>query len=78
MTEGLAPDYHEDGDGVPDESDRLALSQRLDDLPAVIGEPERELRIDRRRSGGPLTAADHDVRLGHTGGEPVPAQARGE
>ncbi|MFU8871624.1 ion transporter [Micromonospora sp. SL4-19] len=47
MTERLAPDYDEDGDGVPDELDRIALSQRLDDLRAVIGELERELRIDR-------------------------------
>ncbi|MEU8184308.1 ion transporter [Micromonospora sp. NPDC049044] len=47
MTERLAPDYDEDGDGVPDEVDRIALTQRLDDLRAVIAELERELRIDR-------------------------------
>ncbi len=47
MTEGLAPDYDADGDGVPDEIDRLAISQRLDDLRVVIAELERELRIDR-------------------------------
>ncbi|SCL37123.1 voltage-gated sodium channel [Micromonospora pallida] len=47
MTERLAPDYDEDGDGVPDEVDRIALTQRLDDLRAVIVELERELRIDR-------------------------------
>ncbi|MGW9193744.1 ion transporter [Micromonospora chersina] len=47
MTERLSPDYDEDGDGLPDELDRIALTQRLDDLRAVIGELERELRIDR-------------------------------
>lgn len=47
MTEGLAPGYDVDGDGVPDEVDRIAISQRLDDLRAVIAELERELRIDR-------------------------------
>ncbi|MGS2616105.1 ion transporter [Micromonospora sp. LZ34] len=47
MTERLSPDYDEDGDGVPDEVDRIALTQRLDDLRAVIVELERELRIDR-------------------------------
>ncbi|WP_091239825.1 ion transporter [Micromonospora matsumotoense] len=47
MTERLAPGYDGDGDGVPDEVDRIALTQRLDDLRAVIAELERELRIDR-------------------------------
>ncbi|MFI7427805.1 ion transporter [Micromonospora sp. NPDC049836] len=47
MTERLAPDYDEDGDGLPDELDRIALTQRLDDLRAVIAALERELRIDR-------------------------------
>ncbi|MDG4797830.1 ion transporter [Micromonospora sp. WMMD1082] len=56
MTEGLAPGYDEDGDGVPDELDRIAVSQRLDDLRTLIVELERELRIDRddgrlRRTG---------------------------
>ncbi len=56
MTEGLAPGYDEDGDGVPDELDRIAISQRLDDLRTLIVELERELRIDRddgrmRRTG---------------------------
>jgi voltage-gated sodium channel len=47
MTERLAPGYDDDGDGIPDEVDRIALTQRLDDLRAVIVELERELRIDR-------------------------------
>jgi voltage-gated sodium channel len=45
MTEQLGTD--EDGDGVPDEIDRILISQRLDDLRTVITELERELRIDR-------------------------------
>jgi voltage-gated sodium channel len=45
MTEGLAPDYDADGDGRPDELDRIAISQRLDDLRAVIAELERDLRV---------------------------------
>ncbi len=51
MTEGLAPDHDVDGDGVPDEIDRLAISQRLDDLRVVIAELERDLRIDRADAG---------------------------
>jgi voltage-gated sodium channel len=47
MTEGLAADYDADGDGTPDELDRLAISQRLDDLRVVIAELERDLRIER-------------------------------
>ena len=43
MTEGLAADF--DADGRPDELDRLAISQRLDDLRAVIAELERDLRV---------------------------------
>ncbi len=45
MTEHLATD--EDRDGVPDDIDRIMVSQRLDDLRALIVELERELRIDR-------------------------------
>jgi len=44
---GLAADYDADGDGRPDELDRLAISQRLDDLRVVIAELERELRITK-------------------------------
>jgi voltage-gated sodium channel len=45
MTEHLAID--EDRDGIPDEIDRIMISQRLDDLRSLIAELERELRIDR-------------------------------
>ncbi|GAA4451894.1 ion transporter [Phytohabitans houttuyneae] len=45
MTERMAAD--EDGDGVPDEIDRIAISQRLDDLRELVAELERELRIER-------------------------------
>jgi voltage-gated sodium channel len=45
MTEGLTADI--DGDGVPDEIDRIMISQRLDDLRTLLTELERELRIDR-------------------------------
>jgi hypothetical protein len=44
----LAADYDADGDGRPDELDRLAISQRLDDLRTVITELERELRVRNR------------------------------
>lgn len=47
MTQRLAADYDEDGDGVPDEVNRLAITQRLDDLRAVVDALERELRVDR-------------------------------
>jgi voltage-gated sodium channel len=49
MTERLRPDYDADGDGVPDEIDRIVVAQRLDDLRAAILSLERELRIDRDR-----------------------------
>jgi voltage-gated sodium channel len=45
MTEQLGKD--EDRDGVPDEIDRIMVSQRLDDLRTTIADLERELRIDR-------------------------------
>ncbi|MEU4426670.1 ion transporter [Actinoplanes sp. NPDC024001] len=45
MTEHLATD--EDHDGIPDEIDRIMISQRLDDLRALITELEQDLRIDR-------------------------------
>ncbi|WP_249714023.1 ion transporter [Rhizomonospora bruguierae] len=47
MTRGLAADYDEDGDGVPDEIDRIVISQRLDALRKMISDLERDLRIDR-------------------------------
>ncbi|WP_033345684.1 ion transporter [Catenuloplanes japonicus] len=46
ITEGLAD---ADGDGIPDEIDRIAVSQRLDDLRTLMAELERDLRIDRER-----------------------------
>ncbi|MFB9238084.1 ion transporter [Plantactinospora siamensis] len=46
LTERLAPDYDEDGDGIPDRVDRIAISQRLDDLRAAVVGLERELRVD--------------------------------
>ncbi|GIF46619.1 voltage-gated sodium channel [Asanoa ferruginea] len=51
MTEGLAPGYDSDGDGEPDEVDRIAIAQRIDDLRLALSELERELRIDRERPG---------------------------
>ncbi|MEV4620004.1 ion transporter [Asanoa sp. NPDC049573] len=47
MTEGLAPGYDSDGDGEPDEVDRIVIAQRIDDLRLALSELERELRIDR-------------------------------
>ncbi|GAB7042171.1 MULTISPECIES: ion transporter [Catenuloplanes] len=49
ITEGLSHGYDADGDGVPDEIDRIAISQRIDDLHALLAELERDLRIDRDR-----------------------------
>jgi voltage-gated sodium channel len=46
ITEGLAD---ADGDGIPDEIDRIAVSQRLDDLRTLMAELEKDLRIDRER-----------------------------
>ncbi|HEX5204952.1 MAG TPA: ion transporter [Actinoplanes sp.] len=48
MTESLATD--EDRDGVPDDIDRIMITQRLDDLRTMIAELERDLRIDRSSS----------------------------
>ncbi|HEX5540398.1 MAG TPA: ion transporter [Micromonospora sp.] len=50
MTERLRPDYDADGDGVPDEIDRIVVAQRLDELREAIISLERELRIDRDRN----------------------------
>jgi voltage-gated sodium channel len=50
MTEAIGTD--EDRDGVPDDIDRIMISQRLDDLRSAIADLERELRLDR--SGRPL------------------------
>ena len=46
MTERLGTD--EDRDGVPDDIDRILISQRLDDLRTLIADLERELHIDRQ------------------------------
>lgn len=46
MTERMAVD--EDHDGVPDDIDRIMVSQRLDDLRGMLAELERELKIDRK------------------------------
>jgi voltage-gated sodium channel len=54
MTQRMAAD--EDGDGVPDDIDRIMISQRLDDLRTLVAELERELRIDRD-DGAPRAAA---------------------
>lgn len=54
MTERMATD--EDRDGVPDEIDRIAISQRLDDLRELVAELERELRIER---DAPASRARH-------------------
>ncbi|MFC7535152.1 ion transporter [Actinoplanes sp. GCM10030250] len=51
MTEHLATD--EDGDGIPDEIDRIMISQRLDDLRELITELERDLRIEREEKSQP-------------------------
>jgi voltage-gated sodium channel len=49
ISEGMAD---RDGDGVPDEVDRIAVTQRIDDLRAALAELERELRIDRGADEG--------------------------
>ncbi|WP_307833775.1 ion transporter [Actinoplanes derwentensis] len=46
MTTHMATD--EDHDGIPDEIDRIMISQRLDDLRSAITDLERDLKIDRR------------------------------
>jgi voltage-gated sodium channel len=45
MTERIAAD--EDHDGIPDDIDRIMISQHLDELRALVAKLERELRIDR-------------------------------
>ncbi|WP_344086102.1 ion transporter [Luedemannella helvata] len=60
MTESLGTD--EDHDGVPDDIDRIMISQRLDDLRELVAELERELRIDREphvRTERPAKAPQH-------------------
>ena len=60
MTESLAVD--EDQDGIPDNIDRIMVSQRLDDLRTMITELERDLRIDRdARPRAPATRAGRAV-----------------
>lgn len=51
MTAALATD--EDHDGIPDEIDRIMISQHLDDLRALVSKLEHELRIDRDRPTTP-------------------------
>lgn len=46
MTERMAVD--ENRDGVPDEIDRIMVSQRLDDLRSLVADLERELKIHRK------------------------------
>jgi voltage-gated sodium channel len=58
MTEGLAADFDTDGDGVPDDIDRILVSQRLDDLRTLLAELERELRIDRHDGHSTSVAQD--------------------
>lgn len=53
MTERMAVD--EDRDGVPDDIDRILVSQRLDDLRTLVTELERELKIDRK-DGNPQSS----------------------
>ncbi|GAA1640633.1 ion transporter [Actinoplanes couchii] len=45
MTTHMATD--DDNDGIPDEFDRIVISQRLDDLRTAITQLERDLKIDR-------------------------------
>ncbi|MEH1129668.1 ion transporter [Micromonospora sp. CPCC 206061] len=45
MTERIASD--EDHDGIPDDVDRIMVSQHLDDLRTLVAKLERELRIER-------------------------------
>ncbi len=56
MTEALGTD--EDHDGVPDDIDRIMISQRLDDLRTAVAELERELRVDRRDGHRPPSGKD--------------------
>lgn len=56
MTESLAVD--DDQDGIPDNIDRILISQRLDDLRTMIAELERDLRIDRDARPHPARRPD--------------------
>ncbi|MDP9795827.1 voltage-gated sodium channel [Catenuloplanes nepalensis] len=47
ITEAISQGYDTDGDGIPDTLDRIAISQRIDDLHTLLAALERDLRIDR-------------------------------
>ncbi|XVU21056.1 ion transporter [Actinoplanes sp. CA-054009] len=67
MTASLGRD--DDHDGMPDEIDRILVSQRLDDLRELIASLEQDLRIDR----GP----DEKSAVGVAGGRSDGSRGRG-